>query len=500
MPTSPPPHAERLTRSEARSLAVFAQRLDRRPPKPRNRAAAKALLLATIHHIGCVQLDTISVVARSHETVLWSRIGPYDPALLTELHYPDRELFEYWLHAAAIGPVDLLAPSRHLMAWYGERLGRPGEWGSQQTDLFERLLARLAEHGPLASRDFERPDGPRPAVWEWYGGKPERRALAHLWSRGMVLPLKREGFQRYWDLTERAVPAAAAMPTPSLQASRRIFATRALAALGVTTRGWLADYFRSGGRPHVPLRDAERELAAMETDGMAIRAAIEGLPDAVWLDPALLPRLDRLRGAAADNRSSAGEHAERGAAPLPADAVIPATAPGLAGSGRAAPAPGRGGDDQIATAGAHADALMRGGRVPRRPTLTTLLSPFDNLIWHRGRTEALFDFSYRLESYTPAHARQYGYYTLPILDRGALVGRLDPHLDRRARTLTVRALHLEPGVRPSDRLAASVAAALRDYATFLNATAIDVLTTNPPTFQALMRTALGEPSTPPTAS
>ncbi len=84
--TSPISHLM-LSRDEARLLAVHAQGLSRRPAS-RN-GPSKAHLLETIRALGCVQLDTISVVSRSHETVLWSRLGRYDPALLAQLHHPD---------------------------------------------------------------------------------------------------------------------------------------------------------------------------------------------------------------------------------------------------------------------------------------------------------------------------------------------------------------------------------------------------------------------------
>jgi len=133
-------------------------------------------------------------------------------------------------------------------------------------------------------------------------------------------------------------------------------------------------------------------------------------------------------------------------------------------------------------------AELRAGR--RRPTLTTLLSPFDNLTWHRGRTAELFDFDYRIECYTPAPKRKYGYYSLTILHKGRLVGRLDPSYDRRARVLTIRALHLEPGVRPSEPLAASVAGALHDLLTFLKGQDIGILVSDPPEFAPLVQQAI----------
>ena len=99
-----------------------------------------------------------------------------------------------------------------------------------------------------------------------------------------------------------------------------------------------------------------------------------------------------------------------------------------------------------------------------RPRLTTLLSPFDPVVWDRARGRELFGFDYRLECYTPAPRRRYGYFTLPILRRGALVGRLDPKAHRREGVFEVRSLYLEPGVRASSGLVADLARALRESA------------------------------------
>ena len=92
------PTVEQVSREEARALATIASRLDRRPRPTRDPAMQKSRLHETIRALGCVQLDTISVVSRSHETVLWSRIGAYDPTVLASLHYPDGLLTEYWAH------------------------------------------------------------------------------------------------------------------------------------------------------------------------------------------------------------------------------------------------------------------------------------------------------------------------------------------------------------------------------------------------------------------
>lgn len=105
-------------------------------------------------------------------------------------------------------------------------------------------------------------------------------------------------------------------------------------------------------------------------------------------------------------------------------------------------------------------------------TGTTFLSPFDSLLWHRARAKALFGFDYKIEVYTPAAKRVYGYYTLPILHQGRLVGRLDPKNHRAERRLEIRAVHFD--VKPDETLLKGAAAALRSLAAFLGAEKITV--------------------------
>jgi uncharacterized protein YcaQ len=121
--------------------------------------------------------------------------------------------------------------------------------------------------------------------------------------------------------------------------------------------------------------------------------------------------------------------------------------------------------------------MLPGTSVPRTVSATALLSPFDPVVWFRERTERLFGFHYRIEIYTPAAKRRYGYYVLPFLLGDQLVGRFDLKAERAARRLEVRASWVEPGHDTPARRGAIAAAAvgeLRSMATWLGLDDIEV--------------------------
>ncbi len=376
----------RLSQTEARTLMLAAQGLDRRPSKKAN----KGDVLSAIRRMGALQIDTINVVARSPYLVLWSRLGDYDPAWLDEL-LAEGAIFEYWSHEACFLPIEDFPLYRHRMLnaeSMGWKFSR--EWVEAHRQEVDRVLEFIRERGAARSADFERKDGQAGGWWEW---KTEKRALEMLFTAGELMIARRHNFQRVYDLRERVLPSSGddhLLPPP--EEVRRELALKAVRALGVTTASWVSDYFRTNKRETVA------SVSSLVAEGAIVSVEVAG-----WKEPAFV-HPDNLE-------------------------LI-----------------------EAATAGV------------LKPELTTLLSPFDPLVWDRARARALFNFDYRLECYIPARKRRYGYFTLPLLRRGALIGRLDAKAHRKEGVFEIKSLHIEPGVRVSADLITDIAGALRECA------------------------------------
>lgn len=137
-------------------------------------------------------------------------------------------------------------------------------------------------------------------------------------------------------------------------------------------------------------------------------------------------------------------------------------------------------------------ALAAFADIPRRvPNRVHILSPFDSLVIHRRRLHSLFDFDYKIECYTPAPQRRYGYFTLPILWGDRLVGRLDPKAERKTRRLLLRNVVFEPGFDDIDALFPRLAQTLRAFATFNECDEIVLEKCAPTRLRAPLRRALG---------
>jgi uncharacterized protein YcaQ len=142
---------------------------------------------------------------------------------------------------------------------------------------------------------------------------------------------------------------------------------------------------------------------------------------------------------------------------------------------------------------AHRDnlALIRRAQRSRlRATHTTLLSPFDPIVWDRDRASGMFDFDYTIECYTPAPKRKFGYFVLPILRRGVLVGRLDAKAHRADGMFEVKVIYLESGIAPQDELVDDIAIAIDACARWHGTPQVIVRRSDPPVLAKKLRTRL----------
>ena len=138
----------------------------------------------------------------------------------------------------------------------------------------------------------------------------------------------------------------------------------------------------------------------------------------------------------------------------------------------------------------HAPLLARAARGGLRAKHTTLLSPFDPIVWHRERASAMFGFDYTIECYVPGPKRRYGYFVLPILHRGRLIGRLDAKAHRASGEFEIKTIFLEPDVEADEALLADVATAIQRAADWHGTPKVIVRRSEPKGFAALLRAAL----------
>lgn len=355
---------------------------------------AKRRPVDLLAHLGAIQLDSVNVVARSQDLIAFARVGPHPVSAVHREIYGKKRGFEYWGHAASWLPIE----DYRWFLWRMEahrKTPRPW-WGDarrKHAALYEGVLARVRDEGPISAQAFEDTRAQRGTWWDW---KPAKLVLEDLFDQGVIMCAERNaGFARAYDLTERVLPAGLDTRDPGVAEAGRYLLRRGFAALGIATPREAADYFRlKPAMWHPAFASLREELVEVRVEG--------------WDKPGYA-----LPGALAASKAPA-----------------------------------------------------------HRPTF---LSPFDNLVWERDRTERLFGFHYRLEIYTPGARRVHGYYVLPLLVAGELVGRADVKLERAESTLAVPAMFLErDGVPPE-----AVASALRELAAHLGAERVRVGKTVP---------------------
>ncbi len=372
-PAAAPAPVISLSADEARRIALRAQGLLGAPDR-------RAGVHGVLRHLGAVQLDTISVLARSHELVPYARLGAVGRQAVEAAYWTGAHSFEYWSHAACVLPIEEWPHFAFRRRAFRER-GHRWHRMKDREGSCAAVRDRLRTEGPLTTAGL----GGGRNGGEWWDWSESKIAVEWLLDIGEVVVTERRGWKRIYDLAERAVPATLFHDDLSDEECLRRLVAQAGTALGVATRADLADYHRLKGE----------QVDAVIADTGLVPVEVQGWPRRAWADPAALESTPR------------GRHR------------------------------------------------------------TTLLSPFDSLVWDRPRTGRIFGFTHRLEAYVPKPKRVHGYFAMPLLAGGRLCGRVDPA--REGSTLVARQLSMD-GARAVEPMAR----ALREAAAWVGCDSVRV--------------------------
>ncbi|NRA67222.1 MAG: winged helix-turn-helix domain-containing protein [Pseudobacteriovorax sp.] len=244
-----------LSKNEARTLFLKHQGLIGRPLDQTR----------VIRRLGYIQIDTISVVERAHHHVLWSRNSHYRPATLNRL-VAQRQLFEYWSHAAAYLPMEDYRYSLPRKIAYRDK---DSNWLPKNKAVMHQVLRRIEQEGPLCSKDFE---GASRHKSGWGGSKPARTALERLFHEGHLMITSRESFQKVYDLPHRVIPNYVDQSIPSETELARHLIKKTLRLHGFAKKEECS-YLQPG---HLKSR-IRREVDTMISEGSLIPIRIEGV-------------------------------------------------------------------------------------------------------------------------------------------------------------------------------------------------------------------------------
>jgi uncharacterized protein YcaQ len=211
-----------LSIHQARKLVLLSQRL----PPAKQAGSAMAATLAAIEHLGYIQIDTISAVQRAHHHTLWNRNPRYKTSHLNQL-VVDKQVFEYWSHAAAYLPMRDYRHSLHRKQAITN--GDQGHWYVRDQPLMKSVLKRIETEGPLLVKDFEN-TGKKTGEWT---RKPAKCALENLFMQGELMVPYRVNFHKVYDLTERVLPEGIDITLPDPDEHARFLITRYLQANGL---------------------------------------------------------------------------------------------------------------------------------------------------------------------------------------------------------------------------------------------------------------------------
>jgi len=256
-------------------------------------------LADVIDRIGFVQLDSVNTFARAHDLILWSRRQQYRPNRLDHLQARDGRLFEHWTHDAATIPMAFYPHWKLRFDRDAERMA--SRWKKDRRDGFlekiDEVYRQISDEGHCCSSDVGRDEVKGSGGWwDWH---PSKTALEYLWRSGRISVAHRTGFRKFYDLTERVIPAEHLNTRPHPDESIDWLCANALDRLGFATSGELAAFWDT-----VTPAEAKAWCTAALADGRVIEVDVEGVdgklrrsfarPDVMDQTPASMPNRVRI--------------------------------------------------------------------------------------------------------------------------------------------------------------------------------------------------------------
>ena len=238
--------------------------------------------MSIIDQLGYVQIDTISVIARAHHHVIWSRNPKYQPKNLDKL-LAKRQVFEYWTHAASYLPIDAYRFSWPLKEDFRKRMASRSPLPPR---LLKDVMKRIEHEGPLKSKDFQ--DSPKKGSgwWDW---KPAKTALERLFLIGELEISCRDGFQKVYDLPSRVIPEHVDRSPPSQEEFISYLIDRTLRQHGLATAKEIA-YLCPASITKQVIAQLNHRMEAQEI----IPVKIESIEDTYFCFPGALEQSQRL--------------------------------------------------------------------------------------------------------------------------------------------------------------------------------------------------------------
>lgn len=214
-----------LTKPQAKKIILHAAGLSTRAQFGRGKEAAYKL----IHHLGFVQIDTNYVVERAHHHAIAARVPDYKTEWLSQLQ-ADGRIFESWTYAAGYAPMDEFRFSLPVRASLAARRKSQTQ---AEINLMNKVLDRIGREGPLMARDFENDRVTKSlGWWDW---RPSKIALENLNFDGRLITLRKNNFQKVYDLPENVIPSGIDTTLPTPEEFARHVITRSLKALGIAS-------------------------------------------------------------------------------------------------------------------------------------------------------------------------------------------------------------------------------------------------------------------------